>query len=498
ASFIDIIDNSFDNDSIIDANAVLTIEDYMNFLVDDNDFTYASGRGIELFYAGWDGRGMQSIEENTIQFTGTAYPQIAELGIHSYYSTVQISTNQITDNDYGIAGFHGSDLMVTGNSQATSVDSTQLIADNTISQCMFNYSSFPTEFEYNVIRDYTSGTNPFIQAVEYDEMIIDTNQNREIRGIPDFTVENNCWVDHSDPSLRLIPLGNYDWDPVWCPGESYLKSDDVAETLFYEAKTEIEAENYLAADSGFKQIIAGFPENRFALASLKELFALNPALYSNYATLKAYCDNLSENPGDSLLGKTAEWISIHCNIRDQHYQQAINSLDSILFNPGTQADSVFALIDLAYVFMQNNSDTGMRSVLVTKHPEIIPESKNQFNRQRKEWIDILLQSKGFSSLGLEEQPLHPDELHSGRIKLIRPNPASGAFTVDFCTDQPGMVRLTIISPTGTIISESAFNAETEGLNQETISNPDLSPGIYYLLLSVEKNKPDAKKLVIFK
>jgi hypothetical protein len=497
ASFIDISDNSFDNDSIIDANAVVTIENYQNFLVDDNDFSYASGRGIELFYAGWDGRGTQSLEDNTVHFTGTAYPQVAELGIHSYYSNVQISNNQITDNDYGIAGFHGSDLRVNGNSQATGNDSTQLIADNTISQCIFNYSSFPSEFEYNVIRDYTSGTNPFIKAVEYDEMIIDTNENREIRGIPDFVVENNCWVDHSDPSGRLIPLGYYDWDPVWCPGESMMKSDDVAETMFYAAKAEIGAENYLAADSGFKQIIVGFPDNRFALASLKELFALNPALYdSNFAILKAYCDNLTLNPGDSLLGKTAEWISIHCNIRDQHYQPAINSLDSIIFNPGTQADSVFALIDLGYVFLLNSENPGSKSVLVTKHPEIIPESNNHYKIMRKAWIDILLQPKGGSSLGENEMMQPPDESQSCRITSIRPNPSAGDFTIDIEVSKAGPVRVIIVSPTRAVVSELKFIAENPGKYQQTISEPALKPGVYFLLVSVAQDKPDFKKLVV--
>ena len=245
------------------------------------------------------------------------------MGIHSYFSNAIIENNYVGRNDYGLTGFHGSNLTVTGNSQAQNNDATQFIADNTISQCLFTYSSFPIEFEYNVFRDNTSVTNPFIKAVEFDEMIIDTNQNREIRGIPDFVVKNNCRVDDQDPSDRLLPLDHYKWRPAWCPGESMMKSEDVIETMFYEAMAEIEAENYLAADSGFKQIIAGFPENRFALASLKELFALNPSLYdSDYSILKAYCDSLSINPGDSLLGKTAEWLSIHCNIRDAYYQQA--------------------------------------------------------------------------------------------------------------------------------------------------------------------------------
>jgi hypothetical protein len=58
AAFVEITDNDFDNDSTVAANSVVTIEDFKNFQIDGNTFSYASGRGIELFNAGWDGRGI--------------------------------------------------------------------------------------------------------------------------------------------------------------------------------------------------------------------------------------------------------------------------------------------------------------------------------------------------------------------------------------------------------------------------------------------------------
>jgi hypothetical protein len=105
------------------------------------------------------------------------------------------------------------------------------------------------------------------------------------------------------------------------------------------------------------------------------------------------------SPGDSLLGKTAEWLSIHCNIRDKQYQHAINSLDSIINNPGTLADSVFALVDLSYVFNEANNGSGSKSTLVTKDPDVIPESNMKYVIQRKEWIELLLKSDDNSAQG---------------------------------------------------------------------------------------------------
>jgi hypothetical protein len=49
--------NTFDNSTTTQAKAVITIENYTNFLIDSNDIKYADNRGIELFYAGWDENG---------------------------------------------------------------------------------------------------------------------------------------------------------------------------------------------------------------------------------------------------------------------------------------------------------------------------------------------------------------------------------------------------------------------------------------------------------
>ena len=60
----------------------------------------------------------------------------------------------------------------------------------------------------------------------------------------------------------------------------------------------------------------------------------------------------------------------------------------------------------------------------------------------------------------------------------------------------GEILLLLVSPTGAIIYEFDLFAENPGKYYKTISYPTLKPGVYYLLLSVAQEKPDAKKLVI--
>lgn len=170
--------------------------------------------------------------------------------------------------------------------------------------------------------------------VEFDEMIEDTNEVKDWSEDPRFDVTFNCWVNDTNPEDRLVPVGAYTWRPAWCPGSGHLRLQNEPELMYYTALSEIENDNYPVAEYGFKQIIADYPGNKYAQASLKGLFALNPALYdTNYSFLEAYCDSLSYNPADSLLGTTAGWISIHCKIKNKQYQQAANELDSVISDP---------------------------------------------------------------------------------------------------------------------------------------------------------------------
>jgi hypothetical protein len=390
-------------------------------------------------------------------------------------------------------------LKVLGDSTAKDIYSTQLFENNTQSQCLFSYGSFPTEFHYNVLKDGSTTNHPFIRAVDYDEVIPDTNHTRGMDTIH-FHVENNYWVNDTNPSDRLLPLNKYYWRPVWwCPGARNLKTDDIPGELYVQAMELIEGEDYFEAESIFKQIIAEYADNEYAQASLKGLFGLNPAFHdTDFAYVKAYCDSLSMNPGDSLLGKTAEWLSIHCNIKDKHYQQAVNSLDSIIFNPGTQADSVFAMIDLCKVFSLMNETSGSKSALYTRHPDIIPESREKYIAQRKEWINLLLRPAESQTQGIDTPGDQAVEEIPARILAVYPNPSEGSFTVRYSTSLQGTVGIQIFTISGKLLTDLKSDVTIPGEYQQVVTNTDLLAGIYFVVLSVNGLKTDAEKLLSVK
>jgi hypothetical protein len=224
---------------------------------------------------------------------------------------------------------------------------------------------------------------------------------------------------------------------------------------------------------------------------------LNPALFdSNYSSLKNYCDSLALNPGDSLLGKTAEWFSIKCNIENQDYQEAINSLDSILSNPGTYADSIFALVDLSEVFEEISDSTGLKSSLITQYPQVITNSHRQFISQRKQWIDLLLKSKD-SFVNKEVTPVTENiENKPCKINSIFPNPATEFLSVSYSVNIKGRIGISLITNVGKTVQNQDDGIRNPGEYSFIFSTMNYPDGIYFVVLSFDRSVIDTGKLVI--
>jgi hypothetical protein len=495
-SSFEITGNTFENSTSDNLASVITVEDYSNFLIQDNEISYDFNRGIELFYAGWDACGEHAVNNNTIHFTGTLSDSVSELGIHSYYTNADIHNNKIQYNDYGITGFHHSALTVLGDSLAEENDSTQLIGDNTKSQCLFNISTFPTEFHWNILRDVSSGDKPFIKVVEFDEMREDTNEVRDWSGNPIFDVTYNCWVNDTNPDDRLIPSGAYTWRPAWCPGSGHLLLEEEPGLLFEQAMANIEEGNYTAAESGFRNIISDFPENKYAQASMKELFALNPVIHDmDYTTLMTYCDSLSINPGDSLLGTTADWLSIHCKIKDKQYQSAINELDSVLSNAGTVADSVFAMIDLNYVYLKTLDSNNLKSSCITKNESILANNTKAYSLKRKEWIELLMKDNLIKPGNESDQTNAQTDSQLAYILSLHPNPASEQVNISYQVEIEGNITISLFSLTGQKLIDLNLGTPSPGKYSLPLSLTSIPQGIYVLTLSVDGAVSDRTKVV---
>jgi hypothetical protein len=488
--------NTFNNNASTSGDAVITIEDYSNFLIEKNSIKYNSKRGIDLYFAGWEAE-EQTIIDNTISFQGDTSTN-TELGIHCYLSNVLIKNNHIDSNDYGIAGFHSSDIAILGDSTAEEYESTQMIYDNRLGQCIFSFSSFPYEFHWNSIGDSSDTDKPYVKAVKYEEIIYDTNGVGDWTGDPSYDVRYNCWSQGNDtnPEGNLVPDGAYEWYPTWCPGDSRNRELNEQASAYYSATSYVENENYSAAEQGFKNVIDDYPTSNYAQSSLKSLYAINTNIYdSSFSDLKSYCDSLSANPGDSLLGVIASWYSIHCNIKDERYQQAIDSLDSILANPASLEDSIYALIDLSHLFLKIEDSINLKSTLYSFHSDIIQNDYKDYKFQRNLWIEELFKGNEKSTKPDRSLILKSRNDFGGKIVSTYPNPAS--ISIKVCLDifDEGNYYLLLHSLAGqklyqlplyyTISDSYLFNCNVSKLQN----------GLYFLSLVKDGVKVDTKKII---
>ena len=493
-SMINIHNCNFNNNFLSEKKTVITIEDYAGFLIDNNNITYSRKNGIDLYYAGRSSTSTHTIQNNTIEFSGII--QDKNKGINMYLSNVDIKNNLITNNSYGIVAFQKSNISVMGDSLAQVDESTQRIIHNIKNQCFFSFSSFPNDIRYNVITDSTSTENALIRTVNYDIYIEHPNDTIASPEHTDrYDVRLNCWRDDND-SLRLIPVGSYMIAPRWCPGDFHGKDTTEARAMYYEAKANINSQNYPAAENNLKQIIADYPGNEMAIIALKELFSLETVNNNNYNNLKLYYDSIYITQTDSTLKKTAKWLSVHCEIILENYQYAINRLDSIITTPETKADSIFAIIDLGYVFTQMNSDTNSRATLVTNYPDQIPKNICHYRVRREELIKQLLNFETTQNKQPEE--LITNEEKQGRIVSNTPNPFTKSTKIKYELKVPGNVKIYIYSSQGQKIKKISLGNKQKGEHEQIIQTKNWPTGLYFCSLILNEKVVDTKKMICFK
>lgn len=489
--------NSIINGYSSPGKAVITIDDYPEFFIEENYIRYSNHRGIELFYAGDDGQAESTILNNTILRSGLTEDSTV-VGVHSYMSFVTLENNRIKDNAFGVAGFHEGKTRVKGDSIATTTEETQQIYDNFLSQLIFSRSAYGEYFHWNVIGDSTSRDNPFIKIVEYEQITNDSSNMENIPPLPrDFNVRFNCWIYESDPASRLLPVGDTCWkcDSVWCPGEHRSYSMLPEEILYEEGLSQVSYSEYEEAESTFKELVGDFPESTFACLSLKELYTIKTYLQdTGFVALKAYYDSISSNPADSLLGQTTDWLSIHCNVSAGNYQAAVNQLDSVLQYPGSFTDSIFALIDLGHVLTMMEDDS-LKSSLISMHSSIMPGTYKEFKVRRKLWIDELLRSST-QRKPVETTPVYPlSEDQQGKITSIYPNPANDLLTINYSVKMPGQVVFIVTSVTGQKLISHQKNIDSAGDYKWSVDVSDLPEGVYFLSFYLSDRLLETKKII---
>ncbi len=398
-------------------------------------------------------------------------------GIFAYNSNVKITgLNDIYNNDYGIMSLNNSEISLYGIREADSVNETQQIHDNNINQVYATRGAFPYEVKWNAI--YDEGNDCLFKY--------ETKENE-----PPYDVTYNYWGANFNPQEDLCPVDLFSWLPVWnLQVQSPAPGTD--EQMFYASQTLAESGNYTQAQTGYQQVVSTYPASKYSIASLKELFTIEESATNDYTSLKNYYVGIvNQQPNDELV-RIADFLSNLCDIKLENYQTAIAWYESVIQNPPSFADSLFAIIDLGSLYIQMENDS-LKSAPVGSMAEYKPASRKQYSEYRDYLLSLL-----FKDDAITEENLLPSGTSQGIANLLPnfPNPFSGQTTLGYRLEEDASVSINIYDYTGRLVKTFAEGLKEKGEHHLSFAAGNLAPGIYFCYISANGTTGDARKIAL--
>ncbi|MCF8227595.1 MAG: T9SS type A sorting domain-containing protein [Bacteroidales bacterium] len=477
---IEISSCNFDNPA--QAHSPVFIDYYENFNIKDDSIAYSTGSGISLYNSGGvDGADTFNIIDNVIYRKGGKRGESKDLGIKIYNSKAKIlNGNYIYDNEYGISCLDYSQTKIRGYSNEGCDVLKQKIINNTEHQVYLSRASFPTDFNFNQIYLDTEDTTYLI----YEK----TNYQASIQ----CDVTYNFWGDSiRNPTSFIYTTMQPDYKPICTPTG---KKSGTVESMYDSAVIHVVAGNYSDAENKFKEIIEDHSESAYSYAAVNQLFEIKRIHDQDYAGLKTYLDTTTVLQDTTDLSKLADVVSNKCDIELENYQNAIAFYEDIILNSGSYQDSLFAIIDLGYLYLRMNNN-GNRSGNIGLLPQYIPKSRKTYELERDRLINLLFTEDDVIQVSEEMQP--DDQVNQLIYQLnLFPNPVSSHLHIRFYTNEAVKLQFEVYDQTGRLVREMGSGNYMKGLNELQFDLAGLNAGIYFLSVKNQNYTILSKKLLM--
>lgn len=363
-----------------------------------------------------------------------------------------------------------------GNKSAVYVNETQQIHDNNINQIFATESSFPYQIRFNAI--YDEGNDCLVKLETENE--------------PELEVIYNYWGLNFDPEEDLCPAGLFTWSPVW--NLQFLNENITTdEQLFDAAKTLADSGNYTQAKTGYQQVVTTYPDSKYSSASLKELFVIEQSAGNDYTSLKNYYINLMNQQTNDELVKIADFLSNLCDIRLGNYTNAISWYENVIKTPPSFADSLFAIIDLGYLYIKMENDS-LKSAPIGSMSEYKPVSAMQHAEYRDYLLSLLLK---------DERVTKNPVPSSGIIKVAEllsniPNPFYDETMIRYAINSDSHILIKIFEHSGRLIKSIDEGTKKPGQYQLALTSENLVPGVYFCTIESNGIRTDSGKITVMK
>ena len=465
--FAQILNSTFQNSP---ADAMIRIEHYPAFSIQNCTINYDHGTGIDLYYSGC-GNGQYSVKSNIIQKSGSS--QDLSWGIKVYHSFADIENNLVTNNRFGIVTLNQSTVRLIGNAGASTANQTQRIINNYQNQVRASDNSFPFYFHNNIIQNTPSGST---YLVYYDNSAVIDPPSTDNSTF--FNVKCNCF-DNFNPVPQLYPSGWYQWS-IWCPPSACQFTAQASDDL-ETAIANIDSAHYELAETQLKAIIATYPRTTYSMEAAKKLIPLKKLSDQNFAALSVYYDTTAALHADSLSDQLVYRLKNICTVESENYPAAIDWYESDIMNPASLNDSVYSLIDLSDTYLRMQADSNLKSSMNKYTGQLSQyKPKNQMDHASRsnEWIKLLFNDKPF---GDGQKPTESAQ-NGFSLGQNNPNPFNATTQLVYTLPVEGKISILIVNVTGQQVLKVDCANQAVGQHSIMVDLSDNPDGIYFISL----------------
>ncbi len=449
------------------------VENFPDFEISDNNINNAFD-GIYANYCGWRPSLSNLIKNNKIT-------KSQDIGMVLYNVRALVTENVISGGSgTGLMFSNINEITLLGNEEAKEVTETQRIMDvNGKEVVSHSAESFPVVFRWNAIVDddnYPSN----------DELLYCFTDNGSID--PEYDAKHNFWGNNFNYSEDLFPAESILFDPTFDLNYKAISKTD-AEILYKFASSKEKSGDYLGAKDDYTQVVELYPKSRYANSAMKSLFSLEKIIGENYENLKQYYrsnDSIITNPN---LLKLGDFLANRCDIELENYPVAIDWFENMIQNPFSQADSVFAIIDLENTYLRMQNSGNKATNYIGTMPEFVPKSEISHIKHTNYLLGLLTPKHDNTPQGLQA-------LHSGQLLQNNPNPFTGNTQIWYKLDKEAHVQINIYNNMGQLIKSYQEGTQTEGSHHIDFSADGLPEGLYFYSIAIDGQMTDSKKMTI--
>ncbi|MDO9576344.1 MAG: T9SS type A sorting domain-containing protein [Candidatus Cloacimonadales bacterium] len=243
-------------------------------------------------------------------------------------------------------------------------------------------------------------------------------------------------------------------------------------------------------------LIAEFPDSEYKKSSASYLLSIQE---EDYQSLKTYYQNEPNLHSDDEIDRLTSYLQTYCDIQSENYQEAIDWLESIISNPPSLIDSVYAVIDLADLYLQMN---GNSRGAVGRFTELIPASKEEFEQTREDLLSLLAEEYDYESEP-ENKPISDLIPACATLNGNYPNPFNPVTTISFSIPNESKIELSVFNLKGQKVRalvKDSFESGNHSIvwNGKDDTDKSVSSGIYFYKLKVNGISKQIRKCILMK